>query len=336
MTDWYVNPDAVGAGDGTSEADAYTTLAAAETAKQADITGTESVVFLCSATGDTADSTSCVITGWTTDATHTITVKANTGRAHDGIYGNASGAYKLEVTDNECIDSRENYVDLDGIQFQYTFVATGANCISMSSLDAGNAINISNCIVVINSTNNGASGIVCSDTDGVFSLWNNLVYSTASKPGTGINIGAASSADIYNCTVYGEFDTNGIRETATGTVTAKNCISGNTDDDFSFGFDTVDYCASDDGDGTNSVAPSGASWANEFTTPGSVFTVKDTSANIYHGGLDQDSDALIPATDIVGTTRPSGANAVSIGAFEFVAAGGSVIPKIRYYNRRRR
>ncbi len=326
MADWYVNPDATGAGNGTSESDAYTTLQAAETAKNADITGTESVVFLCSATGDTDDTTMCVFAGWTTDATHTITIKANTGRAHDGIFGNAANAYKLAVTDADSLDTRENYVTIDGIQVKLIFSSsdTFEDCIKVGTLDAGNAIIISNCVLVQEEGGGTVKykGIEINDGDAVVDIFNCIVYGGSRR---GIDIAAGATADIYNCTVTGYSSVDGIRAQTDVVATCKNCVSYNNLDDFDT-IDTIDFCADDDNDGTNNVSPVGGDWANEFTTPGTVFTVKDTSANIYLGGLDQNSDAKIPAADIVGTTRPAGANPVSIGAFEFVAAAGVTIP----------
>ena len=141
---WYVNPDAVGAGNGTSEADAYTTLSAAEAAKNADITGANSVEFLCSTTGDKADATAVDFDGWATDATHTVTAKSNPNRRHDGKYGNASGAYKLEVTDGTAIDVNGcNYLTIEGLQIKTIYSSSACINIDISSVSAANKIVIS-------------------------------------------------------------------------------------------------------------------------------------------------------------------------------------------------
>ncbi|MHA2065464.1 MAG: hypothetical protein ACXABY_13910, partial [Candidatus Thorarchaeota archaeon] len=121
---------------------------------------------------------------------------------------------------------------------------------------------------------------------------------------------------IYNTTIW---NSGGAGVVNFGTMTLKNCVSALSPDDFlNFGSLTVDYCASDDGDGTNAVAPSGGDWDNEFTD-------KDNGDFSLAGGNCQDGGTDDPGSgayndDIISTLRSS---PWSIGAFGTAASGGS-------------
>lgn len=339
MANWYVNPEATGDGDGTSEANGYTTLASAEAAKNADITGTESVVFLCSTIGSggtTSDTTAATINGWTTDATHTITVKskhtedAGTSRRHDGLYGNANGAYKLEVTDANALANIEQYVTIEGLQIKVIYAATtNKSAIAMWAVDAGSDTYIKKNIIVIDDANETCHGIKLSDTDLVCTITNNLIYAIADKPDYLIYFNDVGTADVYNNTLVGPADIAGIQWDS-GTVTLGNNIVCQTDADFTGTFSGT-YNASDDQDGPGvDIGPLGADWDNEFTNDaGFDFTVKDTNANIYLGSpITQDDDANVPDDDIIYNSRETGAGeSVCVGCFEYqVAASGTVVP----------
>ena len=65
-----------------------------------------------------------------------------------------------------------------------------------------------------------------------------------------------------------------------------------TEDDIfdDIGGSTIDYCASDDGDGTNAVSPSGSDWANEFVDyANGDFTLLYTG-NLYDAGVGPSAD----------------------------------------------
>jgi hypothetical protein len=112
-------------------------------------------------------------------------------------------------------------------------------------------------------------------------------------------------------------------------ATIKNSAIFNTGDDINHvgtGSNTVDYCASDDGDGTNSVSPSGSDWSNEFSDPANGdFTLLNTG-NLYDAGVGPGTDSDVPSADIDGDSRSG--STCDIGADEYVSAGGETVMPI--------
>jgi hypothetical protein len=145
------------------------------------------------------------------------------------------------------------------------------------------------------------------------------------------------------CTVCGYAGTGGKGidiSDSYGSYSLQNLAIFNNNDDFGgsqIGGATIDYCASDDGDGTNAIDwdSEATDWAANFTDySNGDFSVKDTSADIYQAGTDLSSSDGI-WRDIAGNERSA---TPCIGAFEYVAAGGglSIPVAMMYYNNLRR
>ncbi len=321
----YVDPGVVGGtGDGSTFANAYSSLNVAENAEDGDITlstgSDEYVVFECRSTGGTADTATVTVIGWTTAADNYILVRAHVNHRPDGIYGNVSDSYRLETVDAACISVDEAYVRFDGLQVKITYATsdTFKICFQLGTSETDNDLRVDNCYV---DCNPGATvkyiGMSLVGADSSPLIRNTIVVNF---PRRGVQI-AAGTAKLVNCTIAHISTVDGIRDTQSSVVCV-NCAVFDTPDDFS-GVPNIDYCASDDGDGTNAVAPSGADWDLEFTDPGNDdFRILNTG-NLYQAGKSQTADSDVPSTDIAGNPRTDGSE--SIGAFEFAATGDPVI-----------
>lgn len=199
--------------------------------------------------------------------------------------------------------------------------------------------NVENCIVRFGSTARSSVNSACggirfsgSSTGSTFNVKNCISYqiggSGASVTGNGIvnNISNAITLNVYNCVVYdvqtggAVGNARGIAANAADTVTVKNCAVLSTGDDF-LNCDTVAYCASDDGDGTN--AQTSVTWTNEFVDyVNGDFTLKSGGTKLQGTGIGPSSDASVPSTDIAGVTRSG--TTTDIGAAMYVASGLSI------------
>ena len=320
----YVDPDAPGpAHDGTSWNDAYLTLSAWELAEQTNLDGANNYMTVyCRSSSGTTDTAECVINGWTTSATDYIEI-IGTDFPADGIYDDTKYVIHNNDDTTTAIRIQENYVRISNLQVLVTTTGGGIKIGIYANVGFAAAdIRISNCIFKgIGSGTAGNTGVYINNAaSSVLTIWNTVIYGFISTDNPGDNDFAGiyqhngPTTNIYNCTVYGCY--NGIQRNISGTLTTKNCAVGNNTDDFA-GTLTIDYCASDDGDGTNAQAPSGGNWANEFTTPGTDFSLL-VGGNCVENGTDNPSAGFY-SDDIIGTARSS---TWDIGAFEFVAAPG--------------
>ena len=316
----YVDPDASGAGNGTSYADAYTSMSAAATAAAADyVTANDTIKYLQRSSAGTADG-SYLISGSVTSPTNTITIETDsaepTGR-HNGKYSTAHYRNEYTITSGyrNLIRILDDYVNIIGAQAK--MIGTAGTEGVVYRVDAGtNTSNViaDKCIFWQDATPASAyagrfdhqqtilnSIFITSQHGMLFSGWD----------------GAAST--IFNTAVYGSGAVGtGVNASASHTVTIRNSAVFNFADDFA-GAVTADYCASDDGDGTNAVTP--VDWATVFVDHvNGDFDKLASDTDLTDTGTDTGA----PITDIVGRARPQGAS-TDIGPFEsIVAAVGAI------------
>ena len=304
-----------------SGSSAYATMSYAESQQDRDITGTASgITFNC--VGVTADG-HFDFAGWTTDATHQITMNGNnTGKTLSDQH------YRVVTTDaNDCISIGTAYVTINNVQAALAYSSySGRGMIKCSS---GEYVTVNNFIGYCNFDGNGdgeASAIEIVDNssdDNLYTFTNSIFYNVGDD-----NVGYGLWADninddtvtVTNCSFYGfnegiRIDVNAGDET----VNIYNTLVIDNTDDFNGTFDSIDYCASDDGDGTNAVdvtAQDDDDWAALVEdAAGGDFSPTDASSLLYDAG----SASYAPATDIMDTSRPQG-SADDISAIELIVA----------------
>lgn len=265
----------------------------------------------CRASSGTADSTNVEMlerpADWTTGSANYVLIEAaSTDRATQS--GIDTAKYRIEVTEpsdpNALIKTSVNYLRFDGIQFILNYTTgTGDFMLRFFSIGVSNDVRVMNCYFKGPDLN--ASHGVLGDVEANLNLTiENCILTGVSY---GYRFGSGTNY-LYHCVAYN----CDYAVTIDAGLTATNCASfGNSDSDFPSSGATINYCASDDGDGTNAVAASGSDWANEFSDPANGdFTLLNTG-NLYQAGT---TIAGGPSTDINGD---SWASPPSIGADEY-------------------
>jgi len=311
----YVDPDAVGGGTGVDWANAYVSLSIMEAAEQDDFDTANNWLHCytrSSSGGD--DTTACTINGSVTSATDYIKIEAVSGHRMKKTGWDAA-IYLMDVT-GDCINVWDNHVWIDGLQLD----ATG-NAIEIANVAAGSWCYISNC-------RHSGSGYLVQvfDADGDAKVWNCI-----NNGGGRFTYVTDGNCDVYNSICYGAA-TDGFDYNAGTTGEIINCVSFKNGDDFNIDGGatvTIDYCASDDGDGDHPVAESGGGveWPDDFVDAANGdFTLKATS-NLVGAGIADPGSGLF-STDIDGdtyATPPSlGVDEIAGGATELVVAGLNV------------
>ena len=320
----YVDTDVVGgAGDGTSWANAYSTLNAALAAEDKDITaatGTdEQYTFLCRASGGTAEPATITVNFFWVTAVDNYVEIIGVDFPIDGIWDPT--AYRIEnPNQTHTLLCYPSFVRFVNIQMDIiSAIAVTRNGYYFVLQAAGSDVRMDSCIT--RATLSGASnkfvcGVNCADGDLNLTIYNSIFYGFLSAFGnpSAICFNTLATADMYNCTVYG--CTIGIRRLG-GTVTVTNTISGNNGNDFN-GAMTIDYCLSDDGDGGHAQAPSGGDWDNEMVDPDNGDFTAVASGNWQDNGTDDPAAGLYD-DDILGNLRGS---PWGIGAYQLAGGGG--------------
>lgn len=315
----YINPDVVGgAGDGTTLADAYSSSSACEAAEQTDlVTATDNFVAECYSTSGTADTTQLRVAGWTANPTYDIVWKSSSSDRATTAWD--ATKYRFEVNDAVyVIELTDDHFTFDGFQVHSTVSGDSDNdCIESQIGLVG--LKISNCFC--SAADTGGNGIAINNSSAQVQIWNTICMCPHAQGGTseGIHFYNVDTAEVYNCIVYNFNDGVEIDAFATS-VTIKNCAVFGNNDDFDVGgtSPTIDYCASDDGDGTNAVSPSGADWDNEYTDSANGDFSLVPSGNCEGGGTDNPGSGLY-STDINGDAYTS---TWSIGVEAKTAAAG--------------
>ena len=304
----------------------YASLNALETAQEQDLTdgGGDTYTATGTTTGDNAaDTTAVLFKDWVTAAANYITVKAASGdeAVKTGI---DETRYRLTGTDVTIIRTDEEYFRFEGLQVILTVTANNTGH-GIYQNTTGGEIRVSNCYIKGTGAGTGAGrGFRNDDATSITKIWNTIItgfYSADETPSDGwLGVFAKGTTVIYNCIVYG--CSYGIRNVSE-TLTVKNTANFGHDTDWN-GTITRDYCASDDGGGTNEVAESGggATWPDDFVDAANGdFTLKATS-NLAGAGINDPGSGLY-STDMEGDNYV--VDSWSLGVDEIVAAPGGIV-----------
>lgn len=307
----YVDPDATGAGDGTSWTDAYTSLSAWDIAEGTDLVtdGDWHHVYVRASSG-TLDSTYVTISsGWTTGASNYILIEAASSdyAVKTGI---DTSRYRLKGTSNNSLYIAVDYCRIKGLQIlgpESNFAA-----IRITGQSASNDIRIIDCYLDDPNENSGY-GITADDSNV------NLTVENTIADGWNRGFTVTGTTTFYNCVSRGRDGSDtygGFRDTG-GTTECVNCASFNNASGYDFrDIDTVTNCASDDETGTNAVGPSGSVWDNEFNDPANGDYTLLNTGNLYDAGVGPGTDSDVPSTDIDGDSRSG--STCDIGVDEYV------------------
>jgi len=303
----YVNTDVVGGdGNGTSLANAYSSLFAAEAG--VGIIAEDSTI-LCYATASTVDTTAVIING-VADGAYVLTIK----RGDSNYISRVSNATALMIQD-DMIHVEDMIIEVASMSANYQ------NPITIDSIKTGTvSLEIQQCELI--GANDGTyrqMGIRVNDADADVSIHDNIIRNISTSQGHGLTSGVVvtlGTATLYNNTIEG--GTYNINNA--GTCAATNNVLYNAATAASLGTVTGGYNGTDYAAAPGSNNQVSINFAGYFVS-GTDLHITGSAADLLDNGVGPGSDANVSTTDIDGDTR-SGATC-DIGADEYVAAGGT-------------
>ena len=276
-----------------------------------------------------SDSSGLDMYGWTNEPVHIyIQTQGTDARSQDGKYGSNSCYILTTTTRNYLCESLDYKITFTGIQFHNEKADGYCNILCD---DATAELKFDKCYFKM--TNQGGFGNIRFSAINTLEVINSILESSYENV-RGNASGATGTVKIYNCTIEGASG-DAIQDDG-GTWTVKNCCVFNNLDDFQ-DVDTMDFNASDDGDGTNSQdmspgTPEADEWGDHVTDyANGDYTIVGTGSCLYQNGESNTNDSDVPTDDIIGTARVDGSE--SIGAYEHVVAGGLSIPIAMHHYR---
>ncbi len=323
--------DAGGAGD-------YATLGAALSGQARDLTdgGGDTWTGTTRSSDDSADGSSALANGWTTGATTWMKVIAAAGEeALKSSY--STTRYRLELTDDECLYTLESYISYVGIQCKPAYSAGTPYGLRVHSSTPAGTVDMDSCRIEGSGGGSGSIiGVRLGSGNVTANIYNNVLDNIGTFGVGNVGIfGGAGTANVYNNIIRD--CGRGVENSSGATLIAKNnAVFDCTDDFVLLGTNTLDFNASDDGDGDHPIAPLDGDWDKEFVdSSNGDFTVL-VDGNCKEGGVNDPGSGLF-SVDIEGDTYV--VDSWPVGVDQFVAPGGGAslsMPLSYYYRRRRR
>lgn len=260
-------------------------------------------------------------TGFTTSASYYINIIVPAAERHSGVWSGSKYRFVCGAQYDAALLNQANYTRFTGLQLQRTHSGATAGILQTTGTD----ITVDSCIIYRPDSAGNGSGLTGVRNGNIV---NTIIYGASITIGISIDY-RTTALNIYNCTIC-DATSYGIEVYGSGTVMViKNCAIFNTADDIYVGGDTptIDYCATDDADGTHAVdlnENASDEWTEAFTD----YTTGDF--RLVAGGLCCDAGVDLSGTftvDIAGTTR---SGTWDIGAFNY-PAGGVPIANMMYH-----
>jgi len=307
----------------------YVSLNAWSTAEAVNlVTANKIKVAECYSGGNCLTGALDVHTGWTTDTTHYMEIRAASGQEHNGTY-DESKAYG-KVTNAKCIDNSSRNVHINKMQFN-SVNGTGT-AQDASILGATNSVTyvVDRCIFKSNAITNDAYFMWSQDHAGgqnaSVTVTNSLILMTGSgnpKRGAGLYVQCAGTFNFYNNTFSLDADSTSYPcyevNSAGATITSQNnYLRGPkiyTTDAGTISKGSND--ATSNAEATTStlrnIPYTTATFQNITTGSENLRLTVSGSNKLLDGGTDLSGSGV--TTDIIGVARPQ-FTAFDIGAFE--------------------
>jgi hypothetical protein len=336
MATYYVDTDVVGgSADGSSWANAFSSLSSYITAR-GTVTLSEPEFVYCR--GATVDSTEALFANITTSETNYLQIEVPSAYRHPGRYstshyrleGSSIGAAMFAFGNPSSPNTITKNVRVIGVQAKNTNANSGS-CAFFANFGTapGTAVNLEqiDCIAGGTSTNTANHGFVGSN--GRFRYINCIAVGCSGGGFVANYATIGNTTEWYNCAACNNGTDGFAPSSSSTTITARNCYAGgNGGLDFNQNnrFDTYsNLYSADDHSATATPATTVCAFSTSsggyFTnvTPGSEDLRIGASSALKDAGYDLSGTFT---TDILGNTRGA---TFDVGPFEYVASGGALL-----------
>jgi hypothetical protein len=334
----YVNTGSTSGGDGTTNNTVGATRAYSTLAEWAiNLSGGSTDDYIVDCCGTVADTFAVEVAAVISITSGSILIRGNRSDPagfYEGTEVISSSHYRLSgtlTTNAHMLSLSDVNITVDGIQIEASrSSSTGASAFRLVFLTSSGGVTVKNCRVLgLNSGANIGGGIGNSSSSGnsgtaVFE--NNLVVSCGIGIDRRVPTHFSPTITVYHNTVWGIGGTAGIlinrssSGTGTPTVTVRgNAVGNNTDDISNLGtrgsYSAVDNATEDATGQVTGIVPADA-WTSHGLTAASVFTLKNSSSDLY-----QVVDPNLLSEDIIEFNRGGAPN--DAGCFELSSPTGT-------------